>query len=62
MEHEDVAMKLLASLLNENSQIWFKGILDNHIASYEDFAKLFKNRWTMKKDNKMLVAQFNKVK
>jgi hypothetical protein len=62
VEHEDVAMKLLASSLIEDAQRWFRGLPDNHIASYEDFSKLFKNRWTMKKDNGMLVAQFNQIK
>jgi hypothetical protein len=62
VEHEDVAMKLLASSLTEDAQRWFRGIPDNHIASYEDFSKLFKNRWTTKKDNGMLVAQFNQIK
>jgi hypothetical protein len=49
-------MKLLASSLTEYDHRWFKGLPGNHIASYEDFSKLFKNRWTMKKDNGMLVA------
>jgi hypothetical protein len=56
VEHEDVAMRLLASSLTEDVQRWFRGLPDNHIASYEDFSKLFKNRWTTKKDNGMLVA------
>jgi hypothetical protein len=43
VEHEDVAMRLLASSLTEYAQRWFRGLPDNHIASYEDFAKLFKN-------------------
>jgi hypothetical protein len=62
VEHEDVAMKLLASSLTEDAQRWFRGLPDNHIASYEYFTKLFKNRWTTKKDNIMLVAQFNQIK
>jgi hypothetical protein len=48
--------------LTEHAQRWFRGLPDNHIASYEDFTKLFKNRWTTKKDNGMLVAQFNQIK
>jgi hypothetical protein len=46
VEHEDVAMKLHASSLTKDAQRWFKGLFDNHIALYEDFAKLFDNRWT----------------
>jgi hypothetical protein len=61
VEPEDVAMRLLASSLTEDAQRWFRGIPDNHITSYEDFSKLFKNRWTTKKDNVMLVAQFNQI-
>jgi hypothetical protein len=44
---------------NQSSNRWFKGL---HVTYYEDFSKLFKNRWTKKKDNKMLVAQFNQIK
>jgi hypothetical protein len=56
-------MRLLASSLIEEALRWFIGLLDNHVTSYEDFSKLFKNRWTTKKDNGMkLVAQFNKIK
>jgi hypothetical protein len=62
VEHEDVSMRLLASSLTEDAWRWFRGIPDNCIASYEYFSKLFKNRWTMKKDNGMLVAQFNRIK
>jgi hypothetical protein len=62
VEHEDVEMKLLASSFTEYDQIWFRGLHDNHIASYEDFSKLFNNRWTTKKDNKMRVDQFNQIK
>jgi hypothetical protein len=39
VEHEDVEMKLLASSLTKDAQRWFRGLPDNHIASYEDFAK-----------------------
>jgi hypothetical protein len=62
VEHEDVEMKLLASSLTEYAHRWFKYLLDNHIASYEDFAKLFKKMWTTKKYNTMLLAQFNQIK
>ena len=62
IEHEDVAMKLLASSLTEEALSWFRGLPDNHLTSYEDFAKLFKRRWTTKKDSGMLVAQFNQIK
>jgi hypothetical protein len=50
IEHEDVAMKLLATSLDEDAKKWFKGFPDNHLQSYEAFTKLFKNRWTTKKD------------
>jgi hypothetical protein len=62
VEHEDVAMKLLASSLTEEALRWFRGLPNNHITSYEYFSKLFKSRWTTKKDNGMLVAQFNQIK
>jgi hypothetical protein len=62
VEREDVAMKLLASSLTKDAQRWFRGLPDNHIASYEYFSKLFKNKWTTKKDNKILVAQFIQIK
>jgi len=62
VEHEDVAMKLLASSLTEDDQKWFRGLPDKHIASYEDFSKLFKNIWKTKKDHGMIVAQFNEIK
>jgi hypothetical protein len=44
VEHADVEMKLLASSLTKYAQRWFRGIPDNHITYYEDFANLFKNR------------------
>jgi hypothetical protein len=56
VEHQDVSMTLLASYLTKYSQRWFKGIPNNHLACYEDFSKLFKNRWTTKKYNGILVA------
>jgi hypothetical protein len=61
IEHEDVAMKLLASSLTKEALRWFKGLLGNHLTSYEYFSKLFKSRWTMKKDYGMLIAQFNQI-
>jgi hypothetical protein len=61
VEHEDVSMRLLASYLTEHSERWFIGLPDNHITYYEDFTKLFKNIWTTKKYNGMLVAQFNRI-
>jgi hypothetical protein len=51
VEHEDVAMKLLAMSLDEDARQWYKGLPDNHLTSYEAFAKLFKERWTTKKDS-----------
>jgi hypothetical protein len=62
IEHEDVAMKLLAMSLDEDAKKWFKGFPDNHLQSYEAFTKLFKGRWTTKKDNIMLLMQFNQIK
>jgi hypothetical protein len=49
VENEDVAIRLLASSLTKDAQRWFRGIPDNHVASYEYFSKLFKNIWTTKK-------------
>jgi len=62
VENEDVAMRLLTSSLIEESLIWFRGLPDNHITSYEYFSKSFKRRWKMKKDNGILVAYFNQIK
>jgi hypothetical protein len=62
VEHEDIAMKLLAMSLNEDAQRWFKGLPENHLASYEYFTKLFKRRWKTKKDRRMLMTRFNQIK
>jgi hypothetical protein len=62
IEHEDVAMRLLASSLTEEALDWFRGLLDNHLMSYEYFSKLFKSIWSKKKDGGTLVAQFNQIK
>jgi hypothetical protein len=62
VEHEDVAMKLLETFIIEDAQRWFDGLLDDHLTTYEDFAKLFKSRWSMKNDNGMLMNQFNQIK
>jgi hypothetical protein len=62
IEHEDVAMKLLAMSLEKYARKWYKGLPDNHLASYEAFAKLFKERWTRKMDSGMLLIQFNDIK
>jgi hypothetical protein len=56
VEHEDDAMRLLAMDLTEDVQRWFRGLLDDHCASYDYFAKLLKSRWSTKKDNGMLLA------
>jgi len=61
VEHEDVEMIFLASSLTEDSQIWFRGLLDYHVSSYEYFSNVFKKRWK-KKDNGMFVAQLNQIK
>jgi len=60
--HEDVAMRLFASLLTEESLDWFKGIFDNHIMSYDAFFNLFQSRWSRKEDGGTLGTQFNQVK
>jgi hypothetical protein len=62
IEHEYVVMRLLAMSLTEDAHRWFKGLPDNHLASYDDFAKLLKSRWSTKKDSGMLLAQFNQIK
>jgi hypothetical protein len=62
VKHKDVAIRLLASSLTEEALRWFRGLPDNHLTSYEYFSKLFKSKWTTKKDNGMLVAQFNQIK
>jgi hypothetical protein len=62
IEHEDVVMKLLVMSLDEDVKKWYKVFPNNHWASYEYFAKLFKGRWTTKKDNKILLIQFNQIK
>jgi hypothetical protein len=62
VEHEDVTMKLLATSLTGDAQRWFDGLPDNHLMTYEDFDKLFKNKWSMKKDSGMLMTQFNQIK
>jgi hypothetical protein len=61
VEHVDVEMKLLTSSLTKYAHRWLRWIPDNHITSYEYFAKLFKNRWTTNKYNGILVAQFNQI-
>jgi hypothetical protein len=62
VEHEDVAMKLLATSLIEDAQRWFKAFPENHLETYEYFTKLFKRRWETKKDSGMLMTQFNQIK
>jgi hypothetical protein len=53
--HKDVAMRLLATSLTEDGQRWFDVLPNNHVATYEDFSKLFITRWSVKKDSKMLM-------
>jgi hypothetical protein len=55
-------MKLLAMSLEEDARKWYKLCHDNHLASYEAFTKLFKERWMTKKDRKILLIQFNQIK
>jgi hypothetical protein len=53
IDHEDVSMRLFASSLTEEVLDWFKGLLDNHITSYDDFSK---------EDGGTLGTQFKKIK
>jgi hypothetical protein len=62
VEHEDVAMELLATSLTKYAQRWFKCLPDDHLATYEYFSKLFKRRWETKKDSGMIMTQFNQIK
>jgi hypothetical protein len=62
VEHEDVAKKFLSTSLTDDDQRWFKGFPENHLATYEYFSKLFKNRRETKKDNKMLMTRLNQIK
>jgi hypothetical protein len=50
IDHEDVAMRLFTSSLTEEALYWFKGLLDNHITTYDAFSALFKSRWSRKAD------------
>jgi hypothetical protein len=62
IEHEDVAMRLFASSFTEEALDWFRALPDNHITSYEDFSKLFKDRWLTNANGGTLGAQFNQIK
>jgi hypothetical protein len=62
VEHEDMAMRLLAMPLTEDAQRCFRGLPNNHLASYDDFSKLLTSRWSTKKDRGMLLTQFNQIK
>jgi hypothetical protein len=55
VEHEYVAMRLLATSLTKYSQRWFDSLPDYHVATYKDFDKLFITIWLVKKDNEMLM-------
>jgi hypothetical protein len=61
IDHEYVAMRLFDSLMTEESLDWFKGLLDNHITSYDAFSNLFKTRWMKKEDGGTLGNQFNQI-
>jgi hypothetical protein len=50
IDHEDVAMRLFASSLTEEALVWFKGLPDNQIMTYDAFSTLFKRRWSKKAD------------
>jgi hypothetical protein len=62
VEHEDVEMELLDVSLIEYDQRWFKRLPDNHLETYEYFAKLLKIIWATKKDSIMLMTQFTQLK
>jgi hypothetical protein len=57
IEHEYVSMNILSMFIYEYFKKWFKGFPENHLQSYEAFAKLFKGRWTTKKDSGMLLIK-----
>jgi hypothetical protein len=44
IDHEEVAIILFTSSLTEEALDWFKGLLDNHITTYDSFSTLFKSR------------------
>jgi len=44
IEHEYVMMRILEMSLIEYAQRWFKGMLDNHLVSYDYFTKFLKIR------------------
>jgi len=48
IDHEDVAMRLFSSSLNEEAIDWFKGLPDNQIKTYDAFTTLIKSRWPRK--------------
>jgi hypothetical protein len=50
IDHEDVAMRLFASSLTEESLDWFKGLPNNHITTYDSFSALFKRTWSRKEN------------
>jgi hypothetical protein len=60
VEHEDFAMRLLPASLIEDVKRWFDSLPGHHVATYEDFAKLFISIWPVKKDSGMLMNQFNR--
>ena len=62
VEHEDIEMKLLSTSLDEYPKNWFKGLPENHLQSYESITNLLSKIWTKKKDNEMLLMQFNQIK
>jgi hypothetical protein len=62
VEHEAVAMKLLATSLTGYAQRWFEDLPNNHLTTYEYFVNLFRIRWSLNKDSSMLMNQFNQIK
>jgi hypothetical protein len=62
IDHEDVAMRLFASSLTEESLNWFKVLPDHHITIYDAFSSLFKSRWSRKLYGGTLANQFNQIK
>jgi hypothetical protein len=62
IDHKDVAMRLFSSSLTEEVLVWFKGLPDNHIMTYDVFSTLSKIRWSRKVDGGTLGTRFNQIK
>jgi hypothetical protein len=40
-DHEHIVMKLFALSLEEDAKVWFRGLTDNNIRSWQDFHDIF---------------------